>query len=126
MGVATAGLQALALQKAPGMQQEQQVIDQQLANGQDAVVMYTMSPGKCYTIVAFSPPGAVQDLDLNLLTVPFNTLAGQDLTHNNTPTIGGSPNAMCPVIPIAVQYKLDIHANKGAGEVAVALYSKNK
>jgi hypothetical protein len=124
--IATAGLQALALRSAPGMQQEQQVIDQQLAQGQDAVVIYTLSPGKCYTMVGFSPPGGVQDVDLNLLTVPFNTLAGQDLTHNNTPTIGASPNQMCPVIPIAVQYKLDIHARQGSGEVAVALYSKNK
>jgi hypothetical protein len=33
---------------------------------------------------------------------------------------------MCPVIPLPVQYKLDIHARVGAGEVAVALYSKNK
>jgi hypothetical protein len=33
---------------------------------------------------------------------------------------------MCPVIPIAVQYKLDVHARQGSGEVAVALYSKNK
>jgi hypothetical protein len=126
VGIATAGLQALALRAAPGMQQEQQLVDQQLAAGQDAVVMYTLSPGKCYTIVGFSPPGAVQDLDLNLLTVPFNTLAGQDLTHNNSPSIGASPNAMCPVIPIAMQYKLDIHARQGSGEVAVALYSKNK
>jgi hypothetical protein len=124
--IATAGLQALALRSAPGMQQEQQVLDQQLAQGQDAVVIYTLSPGKCYTIVGFSPPGGVQDVDLNLLTVPFNTLAGQDLTHNNTPTIGASPNQMCPVIPIAVQYKLDVHARQGSGEVAVALYSKNK
>ncbi len=28
------------------------------------------------------------------------TLAGQDLTHNNTPTIGGAPSPMCPVIMI--------------------------
>jgi len=126
-GLASAGLQALALRAAPGMQQEQQgAIDQQLQQGQDAVVMYTLQPGRCYTIVGFSPPGAVQDLDLNLLTVPFNTLAGQDLTHNNTPTIGASPNAMCPVIPIAMQYKLDIHARLGSGEVAVAIYSKAK
>jgi hypothetical protein len=125
-GGAQAGLQLLATQKAPGMQQEQQVIDQQLQAGQDAVALYTFSPGKCYTIIGFSPPGQVQDVDLNLLTVPFNTLAGQDLTHNNTPTIGAGSAMMCPVIPIAVQYKLDIHARQGSGEVAVALYSKSK
>jgi hypothetical protein len=125
-GLASAGIQALALRAAPGMQQEQTGIDQTLQQGQDAVVMFTLQAGKCYTIVGFSPPGAVQDVDLNLLTVPFNTLAGQDLTHNNTPTIGASPNQMCPVVPIPVQYKLDVHARLGSGEVAVALYSKSK
>jgi hypothetical protein len=125
-GLGMAGVQALALRVAPGMQQEQATIDQTLQTGQDAVVIYTLQAGKCYTIVGFSPPGGVQDVDLNLLTVPFNTLAGQDLTHNNSPTIGASPNQMCPVIPVPMQYKLDVHAQAGSGEVAVALYSKSK
>jgi hypothetical protein len=127
------GLQALALKVAPGMQQEQGVMEQSLQPGQDAVVMYTLQAGKCYTIVGFSAPGAVQDLDLNLMMPPlYMTTAGQDLTHNNTPTIpvasspGAVPTPMCPVIAFPLQYKLDVHARVGGGVVAVALYSKNK
>jgi hypothetical protein len=69
----------------------------------------------------------VKDVDLNMLAPPlYMTLAGQDLTHNNTPTIGASPNPMCPVIAIQLQYKLDVFARSGSGEVAVQLYSKTK
>jgi hypothetical protein len=125
--ITTAGLQAFALRAAPGMQQEQGVMEQSLQQGQHAVVMYTLQAGKCYTIVGFSAPGAVQDVDLNLLAPPlYMTLAGQDLTHNNTPTIGGGSSPMCPVVPLPLQYKLDVFARQGSGVVAVALYSKNK
>ncbi len=68
----------------------------------------------------------MSDVDLNLLAPPlYMTLAGQDLTHNNTPVIG-SPSPMCPVIAFPLQYKLDVVANKGSGVVAVQLFSKNK
>ena len=56
----------------------------------------------------------------------YMTLAGQDLTHNNTPTIGAAPSPMCPVIMFPLQYKLDVFAQAGSGPVAVQLYSKNK
>jgi hypothetical protein len=121
------GLQAYALKAAPGMSQEQGVMEQAMQQGQHAVVMYTLQAGKCYTIVGFSAPGAVQDVDLNLLAPPlYMTLAGQDLTHNNTPTIGTASAPMCPVIAFPLQYKLDVYARQGTGTVAVALYSKNK
>jgi hypothetical protein len=125
--ITSAGLQAYALKAAPGMQQEQGVMEQQMQQGQHAVVMYTLQAGKCYTIVGFSAPGAVQDVDLNLLAPPlYMTLAGQDLTHNNTPAIGGGSQPMCPVIAFPLQYKLDVYARQGSGTVAVALYSKSK
>jgi hypothetical protein len=90
--------------------------------------MVTLQAGKCYAIVGFSPPiGGVKNLDINMLAPPFYmTLAGQDLTHNNTPTIGASPNPMCPVTPFPLQYKLDVFAQSGSGQVAVQLYSKTK
>jgi hypothetical protein len=125
--ITTAGLAAFALKAAPGMQQEQGVMEQNLQQGQHAVVMYTLQAGKCYSIVGFSAPGAVQDVDLNLLAPPlYMTLAGQDLTHNNTPAIGGGSQPMCPVIAFPLQYKLDVYARQGSGQVAVALYSKSK
>jgi hypothetical protein len=122
-----AGLKLLAVRVAPGMQPEGDELKQTLTEGQHAVMMVTLQAGKCYSIVGFSPPGAVKDLDLNLLAPPlYMTLAGQDLTHNNTPTIGLAPNPMCPVIAFPLQYKLDVFAKSGSGQVAVQLYSKNK
>jgi hypothetical protein len=122
-----AGLRAYALKAAPGMQPEGDLLKQNLTEGQHAVMMVTLQAGKCYTVVGFSGVGAVKDLDLNLLAPPlYMTLAGQDLTHNNTPSIGPSPNAMCPVIAYPLQYKLDVFARSGSGAVAVQLYSKAK
>lgn len=109
------------------MQPEGSELKQPLTEGQHAVTMVTLQAGKCYTIVGFSPAGGVKDLDLNLLAPPlYMTLAGQDMTHNNSPTIGGSPTPMCPVIAFPLQYKLDIFARSGSGQVAVQLYSKTK
>jgi hypothetical protein len=125
--VAEVGMKAEAARVAPGMQPEGSELKQTLNEGQHAVMLVTMQAGKCYTLVGFSPLGAVRDLDLNLLTPPFyTTLAGQDLTHNNSPAIGSSPNPMCPVIPLALQYKLDVLARAGSGPIAVQLYSKTK
>jgi hypothetical protein len=125
--ITDAGLKLHALRVAPGMQPEGDELKQNLQQGQHAVMMVTLQAGKCYTLVGFSAPGAVADVDLNLLAPPlYMTLAGQDLTHNNTPVIGGSPSPMCPVVAFPLQYKLDVVANKGSGVVAVQLYSKNK
>ncbi len=122
-----AGLKAQAMRVAPGMQPEGDELKQNLTEGQHAVMMVTLQAGKCYTVVGFSPLGGVKNLDLNMLAPPlYMTLAGQDLTHNNTPTIGASPSPMCPVIMFPLQYKLDVFAQSGSGQVAVQLYSKNK
>ncbi len=122
-----AGLKAYALHGAPGMQPEGDELKQNMTEGQHSVMMVTLQAGKCYAIIGFSAPGAVKDLDLNLLAPPlYITLAGQDMTHNNTPAIGASPNPMCPVIAFPLQYKLDVFAKSGAGQVAVQLYSKTK
>ena len=122
-----AGLKAQAVRLAPGMQPEGAELKQTLAEGQHAVMMVTLQAGKCYTLLGFSPPGAVRDLDLNLLGPPFYvTLAGQDMTHDNAPSIGAAPNPMCPIVAFPLQYKLDVFAKSGAGQVAVQLYSKAK
>ena len=122
-----AGLKAQALRVAPGMQADGDELKQNLTEGQHAVIMVTLQAGKCYTVVGFSPLGGVKNLDLNLLAPPlYMTLAGQDLTHNNTPTIGAAPNPMCPVLMFPLQYKLDVFAQSGSGQVAVQLYSKAK
>ena len=122
-----AGLKAMALKVAPNMQPEGDEMKQNMTQGQHAVIMLTLQAGKCYTLVGFSAPGAVTDIDLNLLAPPlYMTLAGQDLSHNNMPTIGAAPSPMCPVIALPLQYKLDVFAKQGSGTVAVQLFSKPK
>jgi hypothetical protein len=124
--ITEAGLKAQALRLAPGMQPEGPELKQTLAEGQHVMMMVTLQAGKCYTLLGFSPPGAVKDLDLNLLAPPFYaTLAGQDLSHDNAPSIGATPGPMCPIIAW-LQYKLDVFAKNGGGPVAVQLYSKAK
>ena len=65
------GLKALALKSAPGMQPEGDELKQTLAEGQHAVMIVTLQAGKCYSLLGFSAPGGVKDLDLNLLAPPF-------------------------------------------------------
>ena len=122
-----AGLKALALRVAPGMQPEGDELKQTLNEGQHAVIMVTLQAGKCYTVVGFAGLGGVKNLDLNMLAPPlYMTLAGQSLTHNNTPAIGAAPSPMCPVIAFPLQYKLDVFAQAGSGPVAMQVYSKSK
>jgi hypothetical protein len=121
------GIKAIALREAPNMQPEGQIAKGNLAEGGHLEFMVPMTGGKCYTLIGFSPPGGIQNVDLNLLAPPFyNVMAGQDTTSDAHPVIGKHPNPMCPIVPIAVQYKVDIVARKGAGMVGVQVYSKNK
>jgi hypothetical protein len=108
------------------MQPEGQVAKGQLTEGgQHLDFMVTMQPGKCYTIIGCS--ATVKNVDLTLLTPPlYNMLAGQDTTDNNMPVVGGTPNPMCPVIPLPLTYKVDIAARSGSGNVGVQVYSKAK
>jgi hypothetical protein len=122
-----AGIKIAAAKHAVGEQPQGQMAKGTLQEGGHQEFMVTMQPGNCYTIIGYSPPGQVKNVDLHLLAPPFyNMLAGQDVTDNNTPTIGSTPNAMCPVIPVPLQYKVDITARTGSGAVGVQVYSKAK
>ncbi len=121
------GLKALAKKQAPGMHPDGPEAKGTLQEGGHLAMTVTLLAGKCYAIVGYSPAGGVKDLDLHLLAPPFyNILSGEDTTDDNSPVIGKAPNSMCPVIPVGIPYKVDITAQKGAGPVAVQLYSKNK
>jgi hypothetical protein len=122
-----AGIKLVAAKVAAGMSPEGQMAKGQLQEGGHLEFMVPMQAGKCYALIGFSAPGQIADVDLNLLAPPFYTiLAGQDTTHDNTPVVGRAPNPMCPVVPVPLNYKVDIVARKGGGQVAVQLYSKNK
>ncbi len=122
-----AGIKKAAAKHAPGMQPDGQLAKGTLQEGGHLEMMVNMQAGKCYAIIGYSPPGGVKDLDLHLLAPPFyNILSGEDTTDDNVPIVGKGPNPMCPVIPVAIPYKVDMFAQKGAGPVGVQLYSKTK
>jgi hypothetical protein len=113
-----------AAKKLPGgMQPEGPLAMGSLKEKQHLHTDVTLQPGKCYSIVGFSQK--VKDLDLYLF-LPPGILSGQDLTDDNKPIIGGPPQPMCPISPQPVTYKLDIYAERGAGDVVVQLFSKGK
>ena len=122
-----AGIRAIALMQAQGMQPEGSQAKGQLVEGGHLEFMVPMQAGKCYTLIGFSPPGQVRNLDLNVLAPPFyNMLAGQDTSDDNTPVIGKAPNPMCPIVPVPLNYKVDIVARSGSGQVGVQLFSRTK
>ena len=122
---AEAGLRAAAAQYAPGMSPDGQVAKGSLAEGGHVGFVANMDPSRCYTIVAYG--AGVTDLDVILLAPPFyNLVAGQDGMAGPTAVIGAAPKPMCPLVPIAVPYKIDLYAKKGGGQVAAQLYSKPK
>ena len=121
------GLTAIALKAAPGMKPDGALASGTLKEGEHLGWSVTMAPGKCYAIVGYSPSGEILDLDLHVLAPPFfSMLAGEDVSDDNAPVVGGSPNPMCPVVPVNMPYKVDITAQKGAGRAAVQLFSKAK
>jgi hypothetical protein len=79
-------------------------------------------------VVGYSPPGQVTALDVKLLAPPFyNVQAGASGANDkNAPVLGKGKAALCPVLPIAVPYKVDVVATKGAGRIGVQVFSRAK
>jgi hypothetical protein len=121
------GIKLAAGKYAAGMQPEGAISKDNLQAGGHKEMLITLQGGKCYTVIAFSPPGQVTNVDLHLLAPPlYNMMAGQDAFKDNTAVIGPGAQALCPIIPIPMQYKLDVNAVAGQGAVGVQLFSKNK
>ena len=113
---------------APKMTLEGQPLKATLAQGGRANMVVTMAPGKCYTFVAFSPPGNVTQLELKLMSPPFYNVeaAKSGASDKNMPIIGKGTTPQCPVSPIAVPYRIDAIATQGAGRVGVYVFSRSK
>ncbi len=122
------GVKATALKSiGAGMQPEGTLVKGTLAADAHQSELVSLQGGKCYTIVAFSPPGQVTNIDLHLLLPPFYTMeAGHDAESDNTAVVGKGAAAICPALTVPLQYKLDIHAKAGAGAIGVQIYSKPK
>lgn len=113
---------------APKMTLEGQPLRATLTQGGRANMVVTMAPGRCYTFVAFSPPGNVTQLELKLMTPPFYNVeaAKSGASDKNMAVIGKGTASQCPVSPIAVPYRVDAIATQGAGRVGVYVFSRSK
>jgi hypothetical protein len=90
-------------------------------------MVVTLQPGRCYTFLGFSPPGAISQLDMHLYMMPLNVDSGHSApTDKAAPVMGKGNSPICPISPIPVPYRLDVAASKGAGRMGVYVYSRNK
>jgi hypothetical protein len=122
-----AALAGLAAKDAPGMTSEGQVGRDTLPQGGHFGMLVTLQPGRCYTIVALSAPLQVSELEVRLLSLPFNIEAGRSPSADKNPAVlGKGKDRTCPIAPIAMPYKVDVTARKGAGRIAVAVFSRSK
>lgn len=122
-----AAIAARAQKDAPGMTSEGPAGHETLQQGGHYGMIVTLQPGKCYTIIAMSPPLQVSELDVRLWMLPLNIEAGHSPpTDKNPAVLGKGANKTCPISPIPMAYKVDVSARKGAGRVGVAVFSKSK
>lgn len=121
-------LAAAATKNAPKMAEEGQPGHTTMKENDHWAMMITMQPNRCYTIIATALPGTISQLELHLYAPPFYTMgAGQSAAGDKAlPIIGKGTAALCPILPVAVPYKLDVVAAKGAGRMAVKVYARNK
>ena len=114
------GLRTAGDKHARGMRPEGPPVAGEI-NGEDHLAaIVTLEPGRCYTVVSFSPRGSVSSVKMRLLTPPLYTVAAAE------GAVIGKGKGLCPVIPLALPYKLDISARKGAGKVGAQVFSKAK
>jgi hypothetical protein len=121
------GVAAVAAKAAPKMDKEGQPGRATLKEGEHFGMVVTLQPNRCYTFIGFSPPGAVAQLDLKLYAMPLNVEAGKSSPGDKAaPVMGKGTAAICPLLPVAVPYKLDAVATKGQGRMGVWVYARNK
>jgi hypothetical protein len=121
-------IKAAAATGAPNMAAEGQPGRATLSENEHFNMIVTLQPNRCYTIIAFSPLGQVQQLDVKLMAPPFfNIPAGSSAaTDKNTAFVGKGKGALCPILPVPIAYKIDVGSKKGAGRMGVQLFSRNK
>jgi hypothetical protein len=112
---------------APKMSSEGQPGRAWLKEGEHFGMVVNLQPNRCYTIIGNSPPGSVTQLDLKLQAMPLMIEAGKSSPSDKAmPVIGKGTAALCPILPVAVPYKIDAVATKGAGRIGIHVYSRAK
>jgi hypothetical protein len=118
---------AMAPKAAPKMDKEGQPGRATLKEAEHFSMVVSLQPNRCYTFIGFSPPGSIAQLDLKLYAMPLNVEAGHSTAGDKAaPVMGKGGTAICPILPVAVPYKLDAVATKGAGRMGVYVYSRSK
>lgn len=121
-------IQTIAAKDAPGMTSEGAAGHETLAENGHFGMVVTLQPGRCYTVIATSAPLQVSELEVKLFMLPLNIESGRSPASDKNPAVlgRGKAGATCPISPIAVPYKVDVTAKKGAGRIAVAVFSRSK
>ncbi len=124
------GITAASSKVAPKMAEEGQPGRATLKEGEHFAMVVTLQPNRCYTFIAFSPPGNISQLDMKLLGVAIAVEAGKssppDKAFPGLSVMGKTTGAICPILPVPVPYKVDVTATKGAGRMGVKVFSRNK
>lgn len=91
-------------------------------------MIVNLQPGKCYTVIAVSPPAQVTQLEVKLLLPPLYTMeAGRSpATDKNPAVLGKGAQKTCPISPLALPYRVDVTAKQGGGRMMVQVFSKPK
>lgn len=113
---------------APGMAPEGAPGRATLQQNEHFNMIVNMAPGRCYTVIAMSAPLQVSELEVKLLAPPlYNIEAGRSpATDKNPAVLGRGKNMTCPLLPVAIPYKVDVTAKTGAGRILVQVFSKSK
>ena len=115
---------------APKMSEEGQPGRATLKEGEHFAMVVTLQPNRCYTFIAYSPPGNISQLDMKLLGVAIAIEAGKssppEKASPGLSVMGKTTQAICPILPVPVPYKVDVVATKGAGRMGVKVFSRNK
>jgi hypothetical protein len=121
----------IGMTEAPGMQKEGNVMAGSFQQGQTLESVFTMQPGKCYTVVG-TGIGMTQ-LDLNAaLVMPLPGINGTFGSGTSKASMTGLQVVMGPkdkclklaFSPIAAQVKVTLTSTKGAGTAAAQIFSK--
>jgi hypothetical protein len=125
---ATALLDPLAKQHAPGAKPLGTAVAGNFQQGQSLETTVQMSPGKCYTVVGVGLP-PITDLDIQL--VPTAAIPGlpaaviaADNSQSAQAIVAGAPNCFKWALPLGAPVKMIVTAKAGSGMAAAQVYEK--
>ena len=107
-----------------------QAITGNLQAGQCVEMPIQLQPSKCYTVVAAGQPGAMQNLDVQIIPtspipgIPITHALAEDQTQDAVAVLDGKPNCYHAPPFISVAAELVVRASAGQGVFAAQMYEK--